>query len=53
MGGTVWTMNQFSWENKYVGVQIKATKVQFSYHVWCVGNAVAFGWESWTICTHI
>jgi hypothetical protein len=30
MGGTVWTMNQFSWENKYVGVQIKATKVQFS-----------------------
>jgi hypothetical protein len=22
-----------------------------SYHVWCVGNAVAFGWESWTICT--
>jgi hypothetical protein len=27
MGGTGWTMNQFSWENKYVGVQIKATKV--------------------------
>jgi hypothetical protein len=23
-------MNQFSWENKYVGVEIKATKVQFS-----------------------
>jgi hypothetical protein len=29
MGGTVWTMNQFSWENKYVGVQLKATKVPF------------------------
>lgn len=27
MGGTGWTMNQFSWENKYVGVQIKATKL--------------------------
>jgi endoglucanase len=27
MGGTVWTMNQFSWENKYVGVQLKATKL--------------------------
>ncbi len=24
-----------------------------SYHIWCVGNTVAFGWESWTICTHI
>ncbi len=24
-----------------------------SYHVWYVGNADTFGWESWTTCTNI
>lgn len=27
LGGTGWAMDQFSWDNKYVGVQMKATKV--------------------------
>ncbi|XP_024366977.1 endoglucanase 7 [Physcomitrium patens] len=27
LGGTGWALNQFSWDNKYVGVQLKATKL--------------------------
>lgn len=27
LGGTGWALDQFSWDNKYVGVQLLATKV--------------------------
>lgn len=27
LGGTGWGMDQFSWDNKYAGVQLKVTKV--------------------------
>lgn len=27
LGGTGWALDQFSWDNKYVGVQLKATKI--------------------------
>lgn len=30
LGGTGWALDQFSWDNKYVGVQLKATKVTSS-----------------------
>jgi len=29
MGGTGWAMKEFSWDNKYAGVQILLTKVTF------------------------
>ena len=30
LGGTGWAMDQFSWDNKYAGVQLKVTKVLYS-----------------------
>ncbi|CAK9238051.1 unnamed protein product [Sphagnum jensenii] len=36
LGGTGTAMNQFSWDNKYVGVQLKATKLLFD------GTATAY-----------
>ncbi|KAG0610602.1 hypothetical protein M758_7G078000 [Ceratodon purpureus] len=30
LGGTGWALDQFSWDNKYVGVQLKATKILLS-----------------------
>jgi len=30
LGGTGWGMDQFSWDNKYAGVQLKVTKVIFN-----------------------
>jgi len=29
MGGTGWAMKEFSWDNKYAGVQILLTKVNY------------------------
>lgn len=29
LGGVGWALDLFSWDNKYVGVQLKATKVEF------------------------
>lgn len=35
LGGTGWGMDQFSWDNKYAGVQLKASKVQFICFLVC------------------
>jgi hypothetical protein len=34
LGGTGWAMDQFGWDNKYAGVQLKAAKVRvvFSHY---------------------
>jgi hypothetical protein len=31
LGGTGWAMDQFGWDNKYAGVQLKAAKVGFVF----------------------